>query len=212
MKRTEHREEKWIFPFIKYSPEKHDDGEKLPLIIQLHGAGERGAGKEDLINVEVHGLSNVVKKKDYECILVLPQCPTNTFWVARIESILAFIQQVIDEYNIDENRIYITGLSMGGYGTWYTAMAKPKLFAAAVPVCGGGMAWNCSVIKKLPIWAFHGVEDAVVNVSCSDEMVKKLESIGAPVKYTRVEGVGHNVWVNAYNDELMQWLLEQRKN
>ena len=144
-------------------------------------------------------------------MLVMPQCPTNTFWVARIESILKFIEQIIEEYDIDENRVYLTGLSMGGYGTWYTAMARPKLFAAIAPVCGGGMAWNSSMLKKIPIWAFHGVEDKAVKVSQSDEMVEKLESIGANVKYSRIEGVGHNVWVNAYTEELLEWLLQQKK-
>ena len=208
MIRTEHREEKWVFPFVKYSCEKEG---KLPLIIQLHGAGERGFGKDDLKNVDIHGFSKVVADKDYECMLVMPQCPTNTFWVARIESILKFIDQLIEEFDIDESRIYLTGLSMGGFGTWYTAMARPKQFAAIAPVCGGGMAWNSSVIKKIPIWVFHGVEDPAVKVTQSDEMVAKLESIGANVKYSRVEGVAHNVWVNAYTEELLEWLLKQKR-
>jgi len=209
MKRTENREEKWIFPFIKYSPENEEG--KLPLVIQLHGAGERGNGKEDLINVEIHGFSKLMERKDYECILVMPQCPASTFWAARVESILNFIQQLIDEYNIDENRIYLTGLSMGGYGTWYTAMAKPKMFAAIAPVCGGAMSWNAGVIKKIPAWVFHGVDDQTVSVYHSDEIVSRLEKLGAPVKYSRIEGVAHNVWTRTYDEELMEWLLSHNK-
>jgi predicted peptidase len=116
----------------------------------------------------------------------------------------------VAEYNIDEDRIYLTGLSMGGYGTWYTAMACPDRFAAIVPVCGGGMAWNAGVLK-MPVWAFHGAEDKSVSPVQSDEMVAKLKSLGADVTYSRIDGVGHNVWENAYTEELIDWLLKIKK-
>ncbi len=207
MKRAEHREEKWIFPFVSYRPEKEQG--KLPLIIQLHGAGERGSGKEDLNRVEIHGFPNLVKEQDYECILVLPQCPKDTFWAARVESILKFIEQMKESFPVDESRIYLTGLSMGGYGTWYAAMAKPDLFAAIAPVCGGGMAWNAEVLN-MPIWVFHGAKDPTVSVTQSDEMVNALKALGKDVTYSRIDGVGHDVQVNAYTDELMQWFLKKK--
>ena len=206
MLRTEHRDEKWEFPFVKYAPTTNK--EKLPLVIQLHGAGERGCGKEDLAKVDVHGFSKLLKSSEYDCIFVMPQCPVDSFWAARVESIVRFVCQLAEEYNVDKDRIYLTGLSMGGYGTWYTAMARPDLFAAIAPVCGGGMAWNAGVLK-MPVWAFHGAEDTVVNPMQSDEMVNKLKSLGADVTYTRLEGVGHNVWDYTYNDELMNWLLDK---
>ena len=115
MNRIEHREEKWIFPFVEYSCE--DKGEKLPLVIQLHGAGERGCGKEDLDLVEVHGFAKYLQSAEHNCIVVMPQCPPDSFWAARVESIIKFIEQLKNEYNIDEDRVYLTGLSMGGYGT-----------------------------------------------------------------------------------------------
>ena len=204
MIRTEHREDKWPFPFVEYSP-THKSG-ALPLIIQLHGAGERGDGS-DLSLVDVHGFSKVIADKEIPCIFVMPQCPTESFWAARVESIVAFIGQLIEEYDIDTEKICLTGLSMGGYGTWYTAMARPDLFSAIAPVCGGGMAWNAGVLK-MPIWAFHGACDTVVSPTQSDEMVEKLKAAGADVRYSRVEGVGHNVWEHAYNEELLSWLLE----
>ena len=204
MIRTEHREDKWPFPFVAYSP-THKSG-ALPLIIQLHGAGERGDGS-DLSLVDVHGFSKVIADKEIPCIFVMPQCPTESFWAARVESIVAFIGQLIEEYDIDTEKICLTGLSMGGYGTWYTAMARPDLFSAIAPVCGGGMAWNAGVLK-MPIWAFHGACDTVVSPTQSDEMVEKLKAVGADVRYSRVEGVGHNVWEHAYNEELLSWLLE----
>ena len=208
MNRIEHREEKWEFPFVEYSPKEKK--ENLPLVIQLHGAGERGEGKEDLEKVDVHGFSKYVKDADYECILIMPQCPKNTFWAARVESIVSFIEKIIKEYKIDENRVYLTGLSMGGFGTWFTAMARPDIFAAIAPVCGGGMPWNAGVLK-MPVWAFHGVDDPTVSVNHSDEMVAKLRALGADVTYTRLEGVGHNVWNNAYNEELLLWLIEKKR-
>lgn len=206
MTRTEHREEKWAFPFVKYAPENADG--KLPLILQLHGAGERGCGQEDLKLVDVHGFSKLLQKQSYDCMVVIPQCPLDTFWAARVESILELIEQLKKEFPVDESRIYLTGLSMGGFGTWFTAMAKPALFKAIAPVCGGGMPWNASVLT-MPIWAFHGAEDMTVTVRHSDEMVEALEKAGADVTYTRMDGVGHNVWEYAYTDGLMQWLLSK---
>lgn len=208
MNRIEHQEDKWIFPFVEYSCETDGD-RKLPLVIQLHGAGERGHGKEELGRVDVHGFSKHLQTNDYECRFVMPQCPADTFWAARVESIVKFIEQIKAEYPVDEERIYLTGLSMGGYGTWFTAMARPDLFAAIAPVCGGGMAWNAPTLT-MPVWAFHGVEDPTVSVNQSDEMVERLRQVGADVTYTRLEGVGHNAWDYAYGKELIEWMLNYR--
>ena len=208
MNRIEHTDKKWIFPFVEYSCKSK--GEKLPLIIQLHGSGERGNGKDELIKVDSHGFSKYLKTAEHECIVIMPQCPKDTFWAAKVESILKFIKQLIKEYNADEDRIYLTGLSMGGYGTWFTSMAKPEMFAAIVPVCGGGMAWNAHVLK-MPVWVFHGVNDPSVSVMQSDEMVLRLKEAGAEVKYSRIEGVGHNVWEHTYNKELLEWLLSKKR-
>ena len=208
MIRTEHRGNGWAFPSVKYAPEKND--KKLPLIVQLHGAGERGDGGEDLCAVDIHGFSNVIKDGEYECIFVMPQCPKNSFWAARVESVVEFVEQLIREFNVDENRVYLTGLSMGGYGTWYTAMARPDLFAAIAPVCGGGMAWNAGVLK-MPTWVFHGADDGVVSVTQSDEMVAAMRKRELDVTYTKLDGVGHGVWVYAYNDELYKWFMSKER-
>ena len=208
MIRTEHRGAKWKFPFVEYSC--NNKSSNLPLIIQLHGAGERGYGKEDLEKVDIHGFSKYLNDAEHDCIVIMPQCPVDSFWAARVESIIDFIEQLIKEYDVDEDRVYLTGLSMGGYGTWFTSMARPDLFAAIAPVCGGGMSWNAEVLK-MPVWAFHGVEDSVVSVTQSDEMVFKLKELGADVTYTRIDGVGHNVWEHAYNKELLEWLLSKKR-
>ena len=209
MNRVEHREAKWKFPFVEYSP-KEING-KLPLIIQLHGAGERGYGNSELDRVDKHGFSKCLKDAEYNCIAIMPQCPEDTFWAARVESIIEFIEQLKEEYEIDEDRVYLTGLSMGGYGTWFTSQARPDLFAAIAPVCGGGMAWNADVLK-MAVWAFHGAEDTTVSPIQSDEMIAKLKETNSDVKYSRIDGVGHDVWNNAYNKELLEWMLSKKRN
>lgn len=208
MKRTEYNDKRFAFPFVAYTPKKMKDG--LPIIIQLHGAGERGPGKEKLGLVDIHGFSDYIKDKDINCIFIMPQCPEKSFWAAKVESIIRFVKQMIKEFGADKKAVYLTGLSMGGFGTWMTAMARSDLFAAIAPVCGGGMGWNAASIK-VPVWAFHGAKDTVVDPFYSEDMVKKLEKAGADVKFTLVENVGHSVWDNAYNGELLEWLLSHRR-
>lgn len=208
MMRTEHREEKFIFPFVEYSPKNKREG--MPIIIQLHGAGERGEGGDDLVLVDKHGFSNVIPDKEFDAIFVMPQCPKDTFWAARVESIIKFIEAVIEEYKADRNRVYLVGLSMGGYGTWFTAMARPDLFAAIAPVCGGGMAWNAATLT-MPVWAFHGALDQTVSFNQSKEMIDKLTSLGRDARLTVFENEGHSIQTLAMKEELINWLLSKSK-
>lgn len=209
MNRIEHRENEWEFPFVEYSC--GDESKKRALIVQLHGAGERGDGKDDLDLVEVHGFSKILPDDiAHECVVVMPQCPKNSFWAAKVESLVKFVEHLIAEYNIDERQVYLTGLSMGGYGTWFTAMARPDLFAAIAPVCGGGMAWNAGVLD-MPVWAFHGSDDVTVSPVQSDEMVAALKAANADVTYTRLDGVGHDVWEHTYDETLLDWFLSKKR-
>lgn len=193
------------FPFVAYIPD--DCGENPALIIQLHGAGERGEGGEDLDLVLVHGFveSGAVHKMQ-NAVLVMPQCPRNTFWVAKIERLRHFILEMVCMFHADASKIMLTGLSMGGFGTWYTAMAYPDLFAKIAPCCGGGMPWNAAVLN-MPIWAFHGACDDVVSPVYSVEMVNAVKQHNPNVRFDLYEGVGHNSWECAYTKELMDWLL-----
>jgi predicted peptidase len=197
------------FPFISYIPESIS--EHPALIVQLHGAGERGNGGEDLDLVLVHGFQKVVDDNNFrDCILIMPQCPTDSFWVARIESIRKFIDEMILKFSADTSRIYLCGLSMGGFGTWYTAQAYPSLFAAIAPCCGGGMPWNAGVLT-MPVWAFHGAIDSLVSARESIEMIESLQKTNPDAHLTLYENVDHDSWTRAYTKELLHWLLSKHK-
>ena len=206
---VKHRENVFGFPFIVFEPDSL--GDKPAVIFQLHGAGERAFGGDDLDKVLIHGFPNVVTDENMkDCILVMPQCPPDSFWIAKTESLKAFMDKIIEYYDADMDRIYVCGLSMGGYGTWNMAMAYPKFFAAAAPCCGGGMAWNAGVLK-MPIWTFHGLDDTVVNPFYTKDIASKLEGKNPNFKCTLYEGVGHNSWAKAFSPELLQWILSQHK-
>ena len=198
-----------IFPYIAYLPDNISSHPAL--LIQLHGAGERGNGGNDVEKVAVYGFAKIANDNNLkDCILIMPQCPLDSFWVARIESIKRFIDKMIAEFSADSNRIYLCGLSMGGFGTWYTAMAYPNLFAAIAPCCGGGMAWNAQTLK-MPIWTFHGLEDTVVSPNQTIEMVEALKNSNPNLKYVLYEGVGHDSWNNAFSEETLKWILSHKK-
>jgi len=184
--------------------------QKWPLIIFLHGMGERG---DDLQLVKKHGIPKIVEQKeDFPFIAISPQCPENSIWNAELESLNALLDDVVAKYAIDADRIYLTGLSMGGYGAWALAMAYPKRFAAIVPICGGGDPKNVSVLKDVPVWVFHGAKDNVVSPEESKKMVNALKEAGGNVQFTLYPEADHDSWTVTYdNPELYQWLLKQSK-
>ena len=210
MKILKFKSNEFGFPYVAYVPESISSNPAL--LIQLHGSGERGNGNEDLENVLVYGFPTIANDDNLkDCILVVPQCPLNTFWVAKIESFKVFIDKISVKFSIDTDRMYLCGLSMGGYGTWYTAMAYPDLFAAIAPCCGGGMAWNAHTLK-MPIWAFHGLADIVVSPTQTIEMIEKLKVSNPNFKYDLYEGVGHVSWDIAFNEQTLSWLLSHKKS
>jgi len=195
--------------YLLYLPKDYNSAEKkFPLMLFLHGAGERG---RDLNLVKKHGPPKLIEQgKEFPFIIVSPQCPENAWW--SIEDLYALIDDVTQNYKVDENRIYVTGLSMGGYGTWALAENAPNRFAAIAPVCGGGNPLTICKIGKLPVWAFHGAKDPVVPVSASQQLVDALKSCGNNAKLTIYPEAGHDAWTETYNNqELYDWLLQQKK-
>ena len=140
----------------------------------------------------------------------MPQCPQDSFWAAKIESLKVFIDTFAKMYCVDPSRIYLCGLSMGGFGTWYTAMAYPDHFAAILPCCGGGMAWNADTLK-MPIWTFHGMLDDLVSPHQTIEMIDALKDKNPNFRFTLYEDIGHDCWTKAFSEESLQWLMSQHK-
>jgi len=201
------------FHYLKYIPKDFNQGEKLPLLIIMHGYGERGsADGSEVEKVAKHGyFKNIANGEDFPFIMVAPQCPNDNYWGSFIESLDKFLDCVIEENSVDENRIYLTGLSMGGTATWLWAMSKPKRFAAIAPVCGEGISWHGFSLVNIPIKAFHGDIDDVVTPHASLEMVSRINKAGGKASLTLFPGVRHNAWDYAYNRELIQWFAEQSK-
>lgn len=182
-------------------------GPEWPLLLFLHGAGERG---NDLNLVTTHGPPSIVgSTPDFPFIVVSPQCPAQQRW--RPGELIQLVDYVSSTYHIDRMRIYVTGLSMGGYGTWALCAEYPDRFAAAVPICGGGTPANAGKLTKIPFWVFHGQRDKIVLVQQSEEMVQALEAAGGNVKYTVYPDAGHDSWTETYNNPYVYgWLLQQQ--
>ncbi len=187
-----------------------EPGRKWPLILFLHGAGERG---NNLKRVKKHGLPKIVERRpDFPFVVLSPQCPEEATWWDYRLILKALLDEIVARYAIDKRRIYLTGLSMGGYGTWGMAMAYPKLFAAIAPICGGGFPEFAHLLKDVPVWAFHGAEDDVVKLEANQRMVDALRACGGNVRFTVYPGVGHDSWTQTYdNPELYEWFLQHRR-
>ena len=189
-----------------------DGQQSYPLVIFLHGAGERGT---DNVRQLVHGAKEFAKdanREKHPCFVIAPQCPSGQWWGESRSLIVELIRELQKEYRIDATRLYITGLSMGGFGTWDLIGQHPDMFAAAAPICGGGDPQTCSKFAKLPIWVFHGDADNVVRPEQSRRMVDALKKAGGMPKYTEYPGVGHDSWTQTYADAaFMEWLFAQRR-
>ena len=217
-----------VLPYRLLTPSVRSAKEKLPLVVFLHGAGERGNDNEKQL---IHGVTNFARDEileKYPAFVFAPQCPAEQKWVdvdwgakshtlpKRPSPSLSAVRQAIEklrrEFSLDEARIFITGLSMGGYGAWDAISRWPELFAAAVPVCGGGDPALANNMRAVPVWAFHGSDDKAVPVERSREMIAALRAVGVEPKYTEYVGGGHDSWTQTYqNQDLYEWLFAQRK-
>jgi predicted peptidase len=206
-------------PYVLYVPEGHDKSKPIPVILFLHGAGESKNGGKMPIE---QGLCNghIQKQiKRFPCIVVVPQAEEKNAILGRWHAdspdgkrAIAMLDKTIQDYNGDTKRIYLTGLSMGGFGAWSMAAAYPEKWACLVPICGGGKVEDAAKIKDIPTWVLHGDTDSAVKVDLSRKMVEALKAAGGKPRYTEMAHVGHNSWDPAYAiDELYSWMFAQKK-
>lgn len=201
---------------------------KYPLVLFLHGAGERGDDNAKQLVHAAKDFASEANRAQYPCFVVFPQCPDGKRWVEvdwtldshkqlaeesvsvkLTRGLIASLQKVL---RVDEKRLYATGLSMGGFGVWDMVARTPDLFAAAAPVCAGADEATAERLTKLPIWTFHGDKDTVVKVERSRRMIAAIEKAGGKPKYTEYPGVGHNSWAPTYADpKLMEWMFAQKR-
>lgn len=197
--------------YLLFLPEDYGKEQKRwPLMLFLHGAGERG---DDLEKVKKHGPPKIVQtKKDFPFIVVSPQCPEEQWWTTKTEVLINLLDDITARYDVDTERIYLTGLSMGGYGSWALASEYPDRFAAVVPICGGGNRMMSLTLKDVPIWAFHGAKDSVVPLKESQELVDAINARGGNARLTVYPDANHDSWTQTYdNPKLYDWLLEHRR-
>ena len=224
-----------VLPYRILYPENYDKNKKYPLLLLLHGAGERGKDNEKQLTHGSKLFITAENRKNFPAIVVFPQCPEESFWaVTKIDRTTtpfkiefdytaepnwplaaanALVKKLSNEEGVDKSRVYISGLSMGGMGTFESVYRYPDLYAAALPICGGGdVSHYDKRVAKVPFWVFHGAVDAVVNPQLSRDMVEKLKSLKAEVKYTEYPGVNHNSWENAFAEpEYLSWMLQHKK-
>ncbi len=194
--------------FLLYLPKEYakKGREHFPLIIFLHGSGERGS---DLELVKKHGPPKLVEAgKDFPFIICSPQCPEGQGW--SLDMLNGMLDYLLKKYRVNADRVYLTGLSMGGYGSWAWVAQNPERFAAVAPICGGGDPKTVGSFKKIPLWAFHGMKDGAVPVERSIQMIDALKAVGASPKLTLYPEAGHDSWTESYNNpELYEWFLKQ---
>jgi|SRR5687767_8296470 len=221
------------YPYVVYVPREWTPDRSWPVVLFLHGAGERGSDGRRQMQI---GAAAAIRSSPERvpALVVLPQAPAEERWIGPpADAAMQALEEVVREFRGDRDRIYLTGLSLGGFGTWHLALANSGVFAALVPVCGGIVpngsapsvrqspltaaapdpyAFTAERLRSLPIWMFHGSEDTVIRASESRKMHEALRAAGADVQYTELEGVGHNAWDRAYgNAEMWKWLFSQQR-
>lgn len=196
--------------YLIYLPDGYESGdERWPMVLFLHGAGERG---DDLERLKAHGPPRLLAEgRALPFIVVSPQCPRGRYWLVPVLS--GLLDEVLERWRVDEERIYVTGISMGGYGTWHLAEAHAERLAAILPICGGGDPNNAGELRDLPIWAFHGAKDPVVPLEESEVMVQAVRNAGGTVRFTIYPDAAHDSWTQTYEKpDWYQWLLSHRRH
>ncbi len=193
---------------LVYLPEEYrENKKKYPLVLFLHGSGERG---ENVELFKKNGLPKLAEEEmGFPFIIVSPQCPAEESWSVPVLKIL--LDEIEKKYRVDTRQEYVTGLSMGGFGAWKIAIAMPEKFAAVIPICGGGDPKRVSVLKNVPVWVFHGKQDKIVPIEKAKNMVRALKKAGGDVRFTIYPEAGHDVWTQTYkNHRIYTWMLNHR--
>ena len=196
--------------YLLYLPKDYYKSEKKwPLILFLHGKGQRG---NDLEKVKEHGPPKLIEEgREFDFVIISPQCSEWRWWPDKLDGLIALLDRIEADYNIDTDRVYLTGLSMGGYGSWALAYEYPHRFAAVAPICGGLDPVLADKFKDVPVWAFHGAKDDVIPLSRSAEIVDSINKMGGNAKLTVYPEAGHDSWTVTYeNPQLYEWFLEHR--
>ncbi len=230
------KEELWksngyTLPYRLYIPKNYDCGEMYPVVIFLHGAGGRGSDNDgQFLSGMPQTMFNDVDSPIYNSIVIIPQCPENKQWVytpwengnyststvpesRELEAVLEILDYITDMYNVDQDRVYVTGLSMGGFGTWDLLMRHGARFAAGIPVCGGGDPTYAKLLTRIPIKTYHGSEDPAIPVAATRIMYASIVKEGGKnISYTEFDGEGHMIWEKVYSDpNTIRWLFSQSR-
>lgn len=198
------------FSYLLSLPENFDkEKERLPMIVFLHGAGERGDWPQMLT---ANGIPKITQETSpVRAIIFSPQCLPGRIWNTQVYPLKELIDEIAAEYNADPDRISVTGLSMGGFGTWEMGLSFPDAFSALAPICGGGTSWRCDLLK-MPIRAFHGTDDQTVPVRNSIEMVDAVKANGGNADLVLYHMVGHDCWTRTYEQtDIIEWLIQQKR-
>lgn len=219
----------FTLPYRIFLPTDLKPGEKVPLVLFFHGAGERGDNNIRQLHHAIPGLFSYVQKNHIPAIILAPQCPVGMQWVnvpwggdahtmpkepsVPMQAAMKLLRQTMTDYPVDPARIYVAGISMGGFGTWDAIQREPDLFAAALPVCGGGDTAEAAKLVNLPIQTFHGELDKTVKTQRSRDMTEAIQKAGGTkIQYTEYPGVAHNSWHQTFlNADVLRWLFEQKK-
>ena len=200
--------------YLQALPADYDPAKSYPLVIFLHGTGECGNGTTELQRVAIHGYPmHADKGREYPFILISPQLPEGKYWGAYIESLNLFLDHLLETLPVDPDRVYLTGLSNGGTGTYLWGQANADRFAALLPVCGAGITWGAREMLHIPVWGFHGDCDEALHYTETVRMIETINAMGGHAKITIYPGAGHGCWIYVYDDpEVMAWMLEQKRN
>jgi predicted peptidase len=218
-----------VFKYRLLKPASLEKGKQYPVVLFLHGAGERGDDNQLQLLYLPEQMSQPEFRERYPCFLIAPQCREGKLWVEvpwsdpestpmqepgdQMRVVIGILNHVLEAYPADKDRVYLTGLSMGGYGSWDLAARHPELFAAVVPICGGGDERAADRLVDVPIWAVHGDMDTAVPVVRSRTMIEAIKKAGGHPRYSELKGVGHNSWTPAYSDPdgVLPWMFQQSR-